>query len=135
MALYRDLKHSSQFTEWILVCYKPICCYSGCVSCNRRWENRWCCTNSASTQLKSARMDCLLWYMVINDLWDMKRKVFTFKHSLNKDSFVSKYNKYPEFRYTGVANTYTFNIKKECMIFSLKLRISVLFRALITKPA
>ena len=38
MALYTDLKHSSQFTERILVYYKPICGYSGCVSCNRRWQ-------------------------------------------------------------------------------------------------
>ena len=46
--------------------------------------NRWRCTSSATKRLKSAHMDCLLWYMVINDLSDIKQKVFTFKHSLNR---------------------------------------------------
>ena len=40
----------------------------------------------------------------------MKQKVLTFKHSLNRGihSSPSKIIKYVEFRYTSLANTYTF---------------------------
>ena len=72
--------------------------------------------------------------MVINDLWDIKQKAFTFKHSLTREihsspSKISRQNSITQALLTRI------HLIKECMIFSFTLRISVLFGALITMPA
>ena len=77
MALYMGLKHSSLFTEWILVYYKPICGYSGCVLCNCRWQTD---VVVLTPQLDDSKVAIWTAYfdiaMVINDLSDIKQKVF-----------------------------------------------------------
>ena len=136
MISYTGLKHLSKLTEWILICYKPICGYSGCVLCKHRWQTdgALCCTNSSTRRPKSTHMDSLLWHMDINDLSDIKQKLFTFKHSLNKGihSSLSKIS----MRNSVIRALLTrIRLIKECVIFSFKLRISVSFWALITMPA
>ena len=78
-------------------------------------------------------MDCLLRYMVISDLLDIKQKVFTFKYSLNRGihSFPSKIS----MRNSVIQALLTrIRLIKECVIFSFTLMILVLFGALITMP-
>ena len=69
--------------------------------------------------------------MVKDDISDIKQKVFTFKHSLNREihlssSKISMRNSVIQALLTRI------RLIKECAIFSFKL---VLFVALITMPA
>ena len=69
-------------------------------------------------------------YMVI----DIKQKVFTFKHSLNRGIY-SPTSKISMQNSVIQALLSCIHLIKECMIFSFTLMISVLFGALITMPA
>ena len=72
--------------------------------------------------------------MVINDFSDIKQKVFTFKHNLNRGihlspSKISMQNSVTQALLTRIS------LIEECVIFSFKLMNSVLFGVLITMPA
>ena len=72
--------------------------------------------------------------MVINGLWGVKQKVFTFKHCLNRGihsspSKISMRNSVIEALLTRI------RLIKESVIFSFTLKNSVSFGALIIMPA
>ena len=79
-------------------------------------------------------MGYLLGYVVINDLSDIKQKVFTFKHSLNRGIHSSPSKISMRNSVIQVLLTRT-RLIKECVIFNFTLTIAVLFGALITMPA
>ena len=72
--------------------------------------------------------------MVINDLSNIKQKVFTFKHSLNRGIHPSP-SKLSMWNSVIQALLIRIRLIRECVIFSFTLMNSVLFGALFTMPA
>ena len=94
--IVKELKsHRAQSIEWIRVYYKPICMWMVLsimpVTVTDSIVPRVSCTNSATRQLKSAQMDCLLCYMVTKQAFEYKTKGICLQtQPKQRDLFVSK---------------------------------------------